>query len=110
MTKLYPENVDYRRPESCAEQGSGGNEPTLLFEGFHTLCWDLIRRETAARKLTAEYVVDDTRDQLLASVDAWKTVTCPGCADTWRLSGYGLATGEILAVRQALLAAVVLAV
>ena len=54
--------------------------------------------------------MDDTRDQLLASVDAWKTVTCPGCADTWRLSGYGLATSEILAVRQALLAAVVLAV
>jgi hypothetical protein len=117
-----PTNVDYRRTDTCATPGACdigapcsfcaaphqlGACLRELVADLHTVCWDTIRRETGARKLVAEYVLTTATVPL---PDAWKTVTCPVCSDTWRLSGYGLSGAEVAAVRQGLLAAVCLAV
>lgn len=116
MSSKVSTDVDYRRSDSGQAAGGRDNGPFRLSEclaelvdGIHTECWEAIRCLTRVRGgLTAEYVVNDDRSELLASVHAWKTVTCPVCSDTWRLSGYGMTPEEVSAARRVVLAALTL--
>jgi len=79
-----------------------------ILSGLHVLCWEVVRRESRDRGLTFAYVVGEDRSWLLGSIDAWRSVTCPTCQDTWRIEGPGVSGVEVVAVRQAMLAAVCL--
>lgn len=89
-------NVDYRPLTSV---------PPAATPAMHVACWDVLRRESRERGVTVEYVPGGIRS--LPVELAWKSVTCAVCGDTFTLTGYGLAASEVVAVRQALLCAVV---